>query len=112
MKPDELHRISVGAQVRFYPEGQVQPIEGKVLAIGGTRVAQLEHPMLASRHGGELGQALVPTPAVFHVLVQLDETPPARQETRGQLQIDGARVSPLVQGATQVLAVLRRESGF
>lgn len=117
VKPDELHRISVGAQVRFYPEGQVQPIEGKVLAIGGTRVAQLDHPMLASRHGGplatsRLGEALVPTPAVFHVLVQLDEAPPARQETRGQLQIDGARVSPLVQGATQVLAVLRLESGF
>jgi putative peptide zinc metalloprotease protein len=117
VKPDEVHRISVGAGVRFYPEGQVQPIEGRVLAIGGTRVAQLEHPMLSSRHGGPLAttkqeERLVPTPALFHVLVQLDGPPPARQETRGQLQVDGARSSLLVKGATNMLAVLRRESGF
>ncbi|MGR4869715.1 HlyD family efflux transporter periplasmic adaptor subunit [Variovorax sp. LARHSF232] len=117
IKPDEVHRISVGAHVRFYPEGDVHPIEGRVLAIGSTRVAQLEHPMLSSRHGGPLatakqGEALVPTPALFHVLVQLDGPPPARQEARGQLQIDGARSSLLVEGATHALAVLRRESGF
>ncbi len=117
VKPDEVHRIGVGAGVRFYPEGDVHPIEGRVLAIGSTRVTQLEHPMLSSRHGGPLatakqGEALVPTPALFHVLVQLDSAPPARQEARGQLQIDGARSSLLVEGATHALAVLRRESGF
>lgn len=117
VKPDEVHRIGVGARVRFYPEGQARPIEGRVLAIGSTRVAQLEHAMLSSRHGGPLAttrqeEALVPTPALFHVLVQLDEAPPARQETRGQLQIDGARSSLLAKGAVNVLAVLRRESGF
>ena len=117
VKPDEVHRIQVGASVRFYPEGQVEPIGGKVLAIGSTRVAQLEHAMLSSRHGGPLAttkqeEALVPTPSLFHVLVQLDGPPPARQETRGQLQIDGARSSLLVKGATNALAVLRRESGF
>ncbi|MBS0455058.1 MAG: HlyD family efflux transporter periplasmic adaptor subunit [Proteobacteria bacterium] len=117
VKPDEVHRIQVGAEVRFYPEGQVTPIEGKVLAIGSTRVAQLEHAMLSSRHGGPLAttkqeEALVPTPSLFHVLVQLDGPPPARQETRGQLQIDGARSSLLVKGVTNALAVLRRESGF
>lgn len=117
VKPDEVHRISIGAPVRFYPEGQVRPIAGRVLAIGSTRVAQLDHAMLSSRHGGPLAttkqeEAMVPTPALFHVLVQLDEQPPAQQETRGQLQIDGARSSLLVKGATNVMAVLRRESGF
>ena len=73
--------------------------------------------MLSSRHGGPLAttrreEALVPTPALFHVLVQLDEAPPARQETRGQLQIDGTRSSLLAKSAINVLAVLRRESGF
>lgn len=117
VKPDEVHRIGVGAPVRFYPEGQARSIEGRVLAIGSTRVGQLEHAMLSSRHGGPLAtskqeEALVPTPALFHVLVQLDEAPPAQQETRGQLQIDGVRSSLLAKGAINVLAVLRRESGF
>ncbi|MDM0110604.1 HlyD family efflux transporter periplasmic adaptor subunit [Variovorax sp. J22R133] len=117
VKPDEVHRLSVGAGVRFYPQGHFTPIEGRVLAIGSTRVSQLDHPMLAAKFGGPLatskqGEALVPTPALFHVLVQLDAAPPGEQETRGHLQIDGARRSLLVEGGTQLLAVLRRESGF
>jgi putative peptide zinc metalloprotease protein len=117
VKPDEVHRIETGAGVRFYPEGHFSPIEGRVVAIGSTRVALLDHRMLASRFGGPLattkqGEALVPTPALFHVLVQLEAPPPAMQELRGHLQIDGARRSLLAEGATQLLAVVRRESGF
>ncbi|WP_218511725.1 HlyD family efflux transporter periplasmic adaptor subunit [Variovorax sp. dw_308] len=117
VRPDEVHRIEGGAGVRFYPEGHFTPIEGRVVAIGSTRVAQLEHRQLASRFGGPLatskqGEALVPTPALFHVLVQLDAPPPGMQEVRGHLQIDGARRSLLGEGATQLLAVVRRESGF
>jgi len=117
IKPDEVHRIEPGAGVRFYPEGQFEPIEGRVLAIGSTRTSQLESPMLSSRYGGPLtttkqGEALTPTPALFHVLVQLDAAPPAHQETRGQVQIDGARRSVLVEGLTRLAAVLRREGGF
>ena len=95
----------------------LEAFEGKVVAIGSTRVTQLDHAMLSSRHGGPLAttkqeEALVPTPSLFHVLVQLEGAPPGRHETRGQLQIDGARSSLLVKGATNALAVLRRESGF
>ncbi|MBM7061858.1 HlyD family efflux transporter periplasmic adaptor subunit [Pseudomonas sp. UL073] len=114
---DQVHRLQTGNHVRFYPEGDPQPIDGRVLDIGSTRVNQLEHPMLSSRLGGPLAvsaksEALIPTNAVFHVLVQLDAPTPALRETRGRLQIDGARRSLLADGATQLLAVLLRESGF
>ncbi|MDM0044351.1 HlyD family efflux transporter periplasmic adaptor subunit [Variovorax dokdonensis] len=117
VKPDEVHRIEPGASVRFYPEGQFTPIDGKVIAIGTTRTAQLESPMLSNRHGGPLptaktGKELTPTPALFHVLVQLSAAPPAQQETRGQVQVEGARRSVLIEGLTRLAAVLRRESGF
>jgi putative peptide zinc metalloprotease protein len=88
-----------------------------VLAIDTTRVRQLDHPMLASRYKGPLAVssergALVPNPALFHVLVGLDAPPANLWETRGQLQIDGARRSLLIEGGTHVLGALIRQSGF
>ncbi|BAN50344.1 hypothetical protein PCA10_46120 [Metapseudomonas resinovorans NBRC 106553] len=114
---DDVQRLIQGGAVRFYPEGQPTPIAGKVVTIGSTRVSQLEHPMLASRFGGPLttsnqGKELVPTPPLFHVLVQLEQAPPSLRETRGHLQIEGNRRSLLGQGLTHVAAVLLRESGF
>ncbi|WP_259755244.1 HlyD family efflux transporter periplasmic adaptor subunit [Pseudomonas sp. GCEP-101] len=117
VKQDEVQRLTDGGQVRFYPEGVPRPIDGQVVLIGTTRISQLEHPMLASRYGGPLnvnpqGEALVPNPALFHVLVRLDGAPPGLHETRGHLQIEGARRSWLGEGFTRLLAVALRESGF
>jgi putative peptide zinc metalloprotease protein len=55
---------------------------------------------------------LVPNPALFHVLVQLDAPPPGLWETRGQLQIDGVRRSLLFEGGTHLIGALIRQSGF
>jgi putative peptide zinc metalloprotease protein len=117
VKQDEVQRLTDGGHVRFYPEGVPRPIEGQVVLIGTTRISQLEQPMLASRYGGPLnvnpqGEALVPNPALFHVLVKLDSAPPGLRETRGHLQIEGARRSWLGEGFTRLLAVALRESGF
>ncbi len=117
VEQDDVQRLMQGGAVRFYPEGHAEPITGRVVAIGSTRVSQLEHPMLASRFGGPLtvagqGQELVPNPPLFHVLVQLISAPPTLRETSGQLQIEGGRRSLLVGGLTQVAAVVLRESGF
>lgn len=114
---EEVQRLSVGGSVRFYPEGQPTAIRGRVIAIGTTRVNQLEHPVLSSRYGGPLntvprGEALVPAPALFHVLVQLDDAVPGLKETRGHLQIEAARRSLLAEASTRLFAVLLRESGF
>ena len=114
---DQVQHLVQGGAARFYPEGQPSPINGKVLAIGSTRVSQLHHAMLASRFGGPLtvasrGKELLPTPPLFHVLIQLDGAPPALRETRGRLQIAGERRSLLGEGLTHVAAVLLRESGF
>jgi putative peptide zinc metalloprotease protein len=45
-------------------------------------------------------------------LIQLDEPLPALRETRGHLKIEGERRSLLADGATHVMAVFMRESGF
>jgi len=117
VKPDEVQRLELGADALFYAEGQPRPVRGKVVDIGSTRVPALDHAMLSSRFGGPLptakeGEALVPTPALFHVLVQLDGPPPMAHEVRGQLQLDGTRRSLLSEAALRAMAVLRRESGF
>lgn len=114
---DDVQRLVQGGSVRFYPEGLPTPITGTVVTIGSTRVSQLEHPMLASRYGGPLsvashGKELVPTPPLFHVLVQLDSAPPTLRETRGHLQIEGNRRSLLAEAFTHMAAVVLRESGF
>ncbi len=117
VRQDEVHRLAVGSPVRFYPEGETTPLKGAVIAIGSTRVSQLEHPILAARFGGPLatareGTLLVPTPALFHVLVQMDAPPATLREARGHLQIEGARRSLLGEGMRQLAAVVLRESGF
>ncbi|WP_250519064.1 HlyD family efflux transporter periplasmic adaptor subunit [Caballeronia sp. ATUFL_M1_KS5A] len=117
VKQDAVQRLAVGDTARFYPVGQIAPIKGRVLAIDTTRVRQLDYPMLASRYKGPLTvsserEALIPNPALFHVVVQLDAPPSSLRETRGQLQIDGARRSALIEGGRHLLGALIRESGF
>lgn len=114
---DVVQRLAAGDAARFYPIGDATPIAGRVLAIDTTRTRELDYPMLASRYKGPLvvangRDALIPNPPVFHVLVQLDAPPPSLWETRGQVQIDGARRSPLADAFTHLAAALVRESGF
>ncbi|MCH4901846.1 MULTISPECIES: HlyD family efflux transporter periplasmic adaptor subunit [Pseudomonas] len=114
---DQVHRISTGDHVRFYPDGQTTPRFGRVMQIGSTRASQLAHRMLSSRFGGPVPttnaeHSLIPSSALFQVLIQLDEPVPNLRETRGHLKIEGKRRSLLGDGATHVLAVLLRESGF
>ncbi len=95
VKQDDLQQIKLGAAVRFYPHGQTSVLAGSVLSVSSTRVKQLEQPLLASRYKGPIPVAaerdtLVPNPAVFHVLVQLDQPPPGLWETRGELQIEAS----------------------
>ncbi|WP_432720767.1 HlyD family efflux transporter periplasmic adaptor subunit [Jeongeupia wiesaeckerbachi] len=117
VKQDDIQRIRQGDLAKFYPDGEARPIRGRVLAVSSTKVRQLPHPVLASRFKGPIlvsgeRNELIPNPAVFHVLVQLDGPPPALRETAGQLQIEGARRSFLIEGGAHLLAVLYRESGF
>lgn len=114
---DQVHRMDIGDHVRFYPDGQTTPRSGRVLQIGSTRASQLSHRMLSSRFGGPVPttnaeHSLIPSSALFQVLIQLDEPLPTLRETRGHLKIEGERRSLLADGATHVLAVLMRESGF
>jgi len=117
VKQQDVHRISVGAGVKFYAEGIPTPLHGEVVAIGSTRASELDQPMLAARYGGPIStskqtQDLVPTSAVFHVLVRLNEAPASLRETRGHLQVDGNRSSPLAGLLKRIFAGLLKQSGF
>ena len=117
VEQDQVHRLQAGDAVRFYPDGQLQPLAGRVVAIGSTRASQLSHPMLSSRFGGPVpaakeGSPLIPSDALFQVLIQLDKPPASLRETRGHVKIEGQRRSLLADGATHLIAVFMRESGF
>ena len=117
IQQDQVHRLRVGDAVRFYPDGQPHALSGQVLSIGSTRANQLNHRMLASRFGGPVptsthGNALVPTDALFQVVIELNQAPPSLHETRGHVKIAGQRRSLLAEGATHLAAVVMRESGF
>ena len=114
---DEVHRLRLGADARFYSRGQPSPVMGEVIAIGSTRASRLAHPMLAARFGGPLpttegSRDLAPSSSLFHVLIQLDTAPATGQESLGDLQIEGTRRSLLGEGLTYMAAVFMRESGF
>ncbi len=113
---DQVHRMAVGDPVRFYPDGQITPLTGRVLAIGSTRAGQLAHRMLSSHFGGPVQvsaqEPLVPGSALFQVLVGLDAPLSEVRETRGRLKIEGERRSVLGDFGRWIAGVGLRESGF
>lgn len=112
---DQVHHLAVGNTVRFYPEGQATALRGKVLAIGSTRAGQLAHRMLSSHFGGPVpttSEPLVPSNALFQVLISLDEPLATARETRGKLKIQGEKRSVLGDMGKWLLGVGLRESGF
>ncbi|BAN52454.1 MULTISPECIES: site-2 protease family protein [Pseudomonas] len=112
---DQVHHLAVGNAVKFYPEGQATALHGTVLAIGSTRAGQLAHRMLSSHFGGPVpttNEPLVPSNALFQVLIALDEPLATVRETRGKLKIEGEKRSVLGEMGKWLLGVGLRESGF
>ncbi|MFG0418228.1 site-2 protease family protein [Pseudomonas sp. zjy_8] len=113
---DQVHHLAVGNSVKFYPEGRVIALHGKVLAIGSTRAGQLAHRMLSSHFGGPVpttsGDPMVPASALFQVLIALDEPLASVRETPGRLKIEGQKRSVLGELGTWLIGVGLRESGF
>jgi len=114
---DEVDRLRTGSPAKFYVEGAVSPVAGRLVSIGSTRAARIEHPALSARFGGPVATAaqteeLAPLHAVFPVTVKLDHVPDQLREARGQLQIEGARRSLLGEWFRQLASVFLRESGF
>lgn len=117
VKANEVSRLHIGDQVRFYADGRFTPMRGTLISIGSTRASRLDYAMLASAHGGPLstnrqGDTLNLSTALVHVKVELDERPANLRETRGRVQISGERRSLAVTWVTQLASVALRESGF
>ncbi|SDY03904.1 putative peptide zinc metalloprotease protein [Allochromatium warmingii] len=78
---DDLARIELGADVRFYIEGEaLYPMRGQVIDIATTRTAALPLDLLSSEHGGPIPlipNATAPTPrdALYRIRVALADRP-------------------------------------
>lgn len=115
---NDLARIAIGDRARFYPDdARLFPLRGDVVQIEATRLAALPHPLLSSRHGGNIPvlpdtSGLTPRDAVFRVRIQLRQAADRIAVRRGNVVIDAAPRSWLAEAATSVLAVLIREASF
>ncbi|MEI7445155.1 MAG: HlyD family efflux transporter periplasmic adaptor subunit [Burkholderiales bacterium] len=116
-----IDRIEVGAAARFHRRGRWEaPLPGRVVAIDGSRVQALPHPMLAAEHGGRLASVrqgegqLVPKDGLYRVRVKLDAPPPGGDAAvaLGTAVIEAAPRSLLHDWGTGLVSVLVRESGF
>jgi putative peptide zinc metalloprotease protein len=117
-----IDRLDVGAQARFQRRGRWEaPLVGRVVAVDGSRVAVLPHPMLAAEHGGRLPSArlpdgqLVPKDGLYRVRIRLDAPPASAASTAvalGTATIEATPRSLLREWTTGLVAVLVRESGF
>ncbi|MDP1611807.1 MAG: HlyD family efflux transporter periplasmic adaptor subunit [Sulfuritalea sp.] len=114
----DIPRIAVGDRARFYPEDdRLFPLRGEVTEIETTRVATLSHPLLSSRHGGNIAvlpdsAGLTPRDAIFRVRIRLDRASDRIAVRRGSVMIDAAPRSWLIEAAKSVLVVLIREASF
>jgi putative peptide zinc metalloprotease protein len=116
-----IDRIEVGASARFHRRGRWEaPLAGRVVAIDGSRVQALPHPMLAAEHGGRLSSTrqgegqLVPKDGLYRVRVKLDAPPPEAGAgvALGTAVIGAAPRSLLRDWGLGLASVLVRESGF
>lgn len=114
----DLARITVGDRARFYPEdNRLFPLRGQVTEIEATRMVVLPHPLLSSQHGGNIavlpdGQGLTPRDAVFRVRIRLEQAADRIAVRRGNVRIDAAPRSWLVEVVKSVLVVFIREASF
>lgn len=111
-------RVSPGARARYYPHGQLEPIDAMVVFVDSTRSQRLAHAMLDGRRGGpvptqEAAQAEgVPVEALYRVRLQLADAPASGREGRGSVRIEGEPRSLLWDAVQWFVGVLVRESGF
>lgn len=114
----DVARVHPGARARYYPQGQLEPIDAEVLFVDSTRSQRLAHTMLDGRQGGpvptqEAAHAEgVPVEVLYRVRLRLAEEPVTGREGRGRVRIEGEPRSLLWDGAQWLIGVLVRESGF
>lgn len=120
LREDELHRITVGSEARFHPDGRFgDPILLVVSTIARDAAHTLPQSELSSSHGGsvetrEIEGRHVPERAVYRVTFTAQTQPPelAGQQWRGRVRVDAAAESVLARFQRAALAVWWREAGW
>lgn len=122
LEESEIARIAVGDSARFFPETAGHgAFSAHILRIEQDATRQLQEPMLASAHGGQLlvrekQGRLLPERAIYRVTLQIDDADAATRlglrSVRGKLVIYGTPRTLLGDFMRNALTVLIRESGW
>lgn len=118
---EDIHRLRVGAQGRFYPiSGYFSPLPLKVLSIDSAAVRDIPYRELPSTVAGGIiparqiaGGRIVPEQALYKVLCEVTPgTELPLQSASGTVSLQGSRESFAVRLWQAGIGVLIRESGF
>lgn len=117
VRQQDIDRLALGANAKFYDQAQGEYIAATVTAIDTTAVKQLPYLGLATRHGGKVAtqeghEQLLPVDALYRVRLALSKPLRMTQESYGEVHIEGQGYSLLYHGLQNALSVLIRESGF
>ena len=115
-----LASLSPGLPARFVPSALEQPsVQCRVERVDPVQLSQLDAPVLASVHGGDIAVQkapdgrLLPLQPVFRVrLEHCDRAQPPLMELPGRAELQGERHSWLGQGWRWVVALWQRESAL
>ena len=115
-----LASLSPGLSARFVPSALEQPsVQCRVERVDPVQLSQLDAPVLASVHGGEIAVQkapdgrLLPLQPVFRVrLEHCDRAQPPLMELPGRAELQGERRSWLARGWRWAVALWQRESAL
>ena len=115
-----LASLAPGLPARFVPSALEQPsVQCRVERVDPVQLSQLDAPVLASVHGGDIAVQkapdgrLLPLQPVFRVrLEHCDRTQPPLMELPGRAELQGERRSWLGRGWRWAVALWQRESAL
>lgn len=121
VREEDLDRIAVGDNARFYPETPgTDTVSLRIRRIDTDAVRELAHPMLGSVNGGALpvrdrGGALVPEQALYRIVLTGTNAAAGNYSVRfqrGRVVVFGEREALVSRFWQQALAVFYREAGL
>ena len=120
VEEQQVQHMRVGATGRFYPSNRIdEPLKVTVIEVDTVRTSALPHVAMSSEHGGPIptvanseGRGQVPRDALYLVRLRVESKPEQVRWSHGNIVVNGARHSKLLQAAGYAGSVLIRESGF
>jgi putative peptide zinc metalloprotease protein len=116
---EQVRGLSVGQEVKFYPNAPESPVvAGHIAAIDTAGTHALPHPLMSSTYGGQIptvtreGGKTVALQPLYRVRIEPDEKIAAASVERGTVRVSTGPVALAENFLARIAAVLVRESGF